>query len=231
MCGGTLEIIPCSHVGHIFRKKSPYKWRPGVDVLRKNLVRLAEVWMDDYAKYYYIRSSFDKGDFGDISERVKLRKDLKCKTFQWYLENVYPERKIPDNLAEGKVKVMNDKCLDVSVLETDARGDLEIYGCQYNGGNQFFEYTKEFELRKGGHCAEYSESSSLQVYHCHGLKGNQQWWYNITTYQLYHSLSNKCLSLVHNTESLWMETCDVSSPNQKWFFEHIHREKFSTLGK
>ena len=60
MCGGTLEIIPCSHVGHIFRKRSPYKWRTGVNVLKRNNIRLAEVWLDDYSEYYYQRIGNDR---------------------------------------------------------------------------------------------------------------------------------------------------------------------------
>lgn len=45
---GTLVTAPCSHVGHIFRKRSPYKWLPGVNVVKKNAVRVAEVWLDEY---------------------------------------------------------------------------------------------------------------------------------------------------------------------------------------
>ena len=76
MCGGTLEIVPCSHVGHVFRKRSPYKWRTGVNVLKRNSVRLAEVWLDDYKQYYYERINNQIVSYLNIFCKFSFRETL-----------------------------------------------------------------------------------------------------------------------------------------------------------
>lgn len=46
MCGGRLEIIPCSRVGHIFRQRRPYGL--GIDSMGRNAARTANIWLDEY---------------------------------------------------------------------------------------------------------------------------------------------------------------------------------------
>ena len=51
-CGGTLETIPCSRVGHIFRNFHPYKFPGDKDTHGINTARLVYVWMDEYKKFF-----------------------------------------------------------------------------------------------------------------------------------------------------------------------------------
>lgn len=47
-CGGSLEIIPCARIGHVFRKRRPYGGTDEGDTMIRNSLRMAHVWMDDY---------------------------------------------------------------------------------------------------------------------------------------------------------------------------------------
>lgn len=53
MCGGRIEISPCSRVGHVFRMWTPYKL--DLNDIARNNIRVAEVWMDEFKYLYFDR--------------------------------------------------------------------------------------------------------------------------------------------------------------------------------
>ncbi|XP_039191347.1 polypeptide N-acetylgalactosaminyltransferase 13 isoform X1 [Crotalus tigris] len=236
-CGGSLEIVTCSHVGHVFRKATPYTFPGGTGhVINKNNRRLAEVWMDEFKDFFYIISpGVVKVDYGDVSVRKALRENLKCKPFSWYLEYVYPDSQIPRRYYSlGEIRnVETNQCLDNMGRKENEK--VGIFNCHGMGGNQVFSYTADKEIRTDDLCMDVSRlNGPVIMLKCHHMRGNQLWEYDAETYTFLHIITQSCLTVSRIEDSIHgptMEPCN-DSPFQKWLLRNYTRlEVFRNIFK
>ncbi|KAG8432334.1 hypothetical protein GDO86_016830 [Hymenochirus boettgeri] len=224
-CGGSLEIVTCSHVGHVFRKATPYTFPGGTGhVINKNNRRLAEVWMDDFKDFFYIISpGVVKVDYGDVSERRALREKLKCKPFSWYLENIYPDSQIPRRyFSLGEIRnVETNQCLDNMGRKENEK--VGIFNCHGMGGNQVFSYTADKEIRTDDLCLDVSRlNGPVIMLKCHHMRGNQLWEYDAEHFMLRHINSNQCLDEPNDEDKMvpTMKECN-GSRSQQWLLRNM----------
>ncbi|XP_019875284.2 polypeptide N-acetylgalactosaminyltransferase 1-like [Aethina tumida] len=230
-CGGRLETVPCSRVGHIFRDFHPYSFPNNKDTHGINTARLAHVWMDDYKRFFFMHQPALENNpiVGDLTHRKQLRRKLRCKSFKWYLENVYPEKFVPDEnvFAYGQVQTPFEMCLDDLQLAEDHVGPLGLYTCHpYVAMSQYFSLSAKGELRKENFCAEVFGERGVQLTECHGHK-RDQYWQLFKNGTIFHPTSGKCLSSegVDNGQGLVVQKCkDVVY--QKWKFTHLNETAF-----
>uniref|UniRef100_A0A3B3TZU9 Polypeptide N-acetylgalactosaminyltransferase n=1 Tax=Poecilia latipinna TaxID=48699 RepID=A0A3B3TZU9_9TELE len=229
-CGGSLEILPCSRVGHVFRKKHPYVFPEGnANTYIKNTRRTAEVWMDDFSLFYYSARPAARGkSYGDIRGRVELRKKLKCKSFKWYLDNVYPELKVPDDSdSQSGVIRQRQNCLESRRVEGQEMPLLTLGPCAgAEGGptsSQEWVYTHGQQIRQQQHCLSLSTTfpaSQVLMLPCNMADGKQRWQKSGT--HLEHIVSRFCLDSemaldgMDSSRMLVISPCELSAYTQRW---------------
>ncbi|KAI3373953.1 hypothetical protein L3Q82_022515 [Scortum barcoo] len=240
MCGGRMEDIPCSRVGHIYRKYVPYKVPGGIS-LAKNLKRVAEVWMDEYAAEYVYqrRPEYRHLSAGDMTAQKELRNRLSCKSFKWFMSEVawdlpkhYPPVE-PPAAAWGEIRNMGSgMCMEIKHfvsgspirLESCVKGRGEV-GWSH-GQVLTFGWREDIRVGDPMHTRKVcfdavSHNSLVTLYDCHGMKGNQLWRYRKDK-SLYHPVSNSCIDSSPSERRVFMNTCDPSSLSQQWLFERTN---------
>ncbi|KAK3108152.1 hypothetical protein FSP39_002075 [Pinctada imbricata] len=227
MCGGKLEFIPCSRVGHIFRSSHPYTFPGNKDTHGINSMRLAEVWMDEYKRlFYFHRRDLLGQDYGDISERKSLRQKLNCKSFKWFLDNVYPEKFIPDENVHAWGMVRNpasNLCLDTLQKDEKTIFDIGLFSCQ-NGAsaNEVFSLSLNDELRREEGCMGFSGSDGTRIplEPCNN-SSRQKWKHDKDSGTITHTASGMCLDKADEMSNGFVvaKKCN-GKDSQKWTFEH-----------
>lgn len=241
-CGGRVEFVPCSRVAHVFQDGHTYII-DHTDV-RRNSLRLAATWLDDYGDlvYNYQGTNPIQMDIRSVSRMQKLRKEKKCKSFDWFIKNVSPYAKNsgqkPVQYYGGLKSEEYGKCLDTPAAGNDKNRNpkgsdvkYNMYACHNSGGHQFMILNVDGELvyhHPTDLCLDRFPDGLVYLKPCHFQRGNQFWKYNEKDKTLTDDKGSICLTVDDNPDpkdnepsgpyKLTAQACKNGLKKQMWTF-------------
>ena len=111
LCGGSMEVLPCSRVAHIARMKKPYHSNIAFHT-RRNALRVAEVWMDEYKSTVYLAWNIPM----EVREDVASPKSKRRHVFSFTFRAIYQSRLFCRELPSLGDIVRRDFCLFSNIM-------------------------------------------------------------------------------------------------------------------
>lgn len=223
LCGGTIETLPCSHVGHLFRNRNNAVQLFNSESLM-NYAAVAHMWLDEFKDMHFKKVGFVAlPQVNNSVGHLAFRKRLQCRSFVWFLRNVYRDLYTPLlAIASGKIRskvkmssASEDKafiCLALTYLGSEKK--LGVSKCHSSDDkNKLWTLSRTGEIRQGDDCLDFP-GVSIIIYPCHGGRGNQEWTYKEDG-TIRQVGTKRCLTLSSDRRFLTMEQCSASD-HQTW---------------
>ncbi|CAN2389770.1 Polypeptide N-acetylgalactosaminyltransferase 15 [Pristimantis euphronides] len=220
LCGGSVEIVPCSRVGHLLKNQTYNIFQN--ETLLRNKIRIAEVWMDSYKDtfYQYIGRQLVSRliEMNDVTDLKQLRLRLGCKGFTWFLSDIDPAMNSTYPVLYPSGQLFNSGA-GQCVQYTDNRTIqlVELSSCDDKINQVLVYHDKKIQLRA-------TESLCLDVRNEKVLLGNctlsnvSTWDFNEAGLVI-HLPTGKCLepgNTQTGTTLIFIKPCSSRQKNQIW---------------
>ncbi|NWY10017.1 GLT15 acetylgalactosaminyltransferase, partial [Aphelocoma coerulescens] len=232
LCGGSVEIIPCSRVGHVYRNHFPRAFSYEEAIVR-NKIRIAETWLGSFKENFYKHDTVaflisKVNTSPDCTERLQLQKRLGCRNFQWFVSNVYPELSQLGDTPRFSGKLYSTGvgfCADYRPGRATAEGSIELSPCS-DSLTQHFEYNSVKEIRLGSApllCFDVRHGKVIPQNCTKETDSSNQHWDVQENGMIVHVLSGKCIEAAKSEDEkdLFLCACNKNA-NQVWQFERSH---------
>ncbi|KAG9476200.1 polypeptide N-acetylgalactosaminyltransferase 15 isoform X2 [Eleutherodactylus coqui] len=216
LCGGSVEIVPCSRVGHLLKNQTYSTFQN--ETLLKNKIRIAEVWMDTYKDIFYHHLGKELIEMNDVTDLKQLRLRLGCKGFTWFLSDIDPAMNSTYPVLHSSGQLFNSgagQCVQYFYNRTIQL--IELSRCDEKMNQVLVYYDKKIQLRATESLCLDVRNEKVLLRNC-TLNDVSTWDFNEAGLVI-HLPTGKCMepgkTPIGNT-LLFIKPCNYRQKTQIW---------------